>query len=99
MPTSIPEIISNCRKTQNMSLREFATALSEPMKERGGKISHQAVKNWEKGALPSFFWMISLTLAIPDKTDWRFKLAMDVLAVLKPEIWRLPEAFVKEHAE
>lgn len=103
MQKSIPELISNTRKSQNMSLRAFAEALSEPLKERGGEISHQQIKNWEKGKyLPSYFWMISLAMACTSGTnetiisdngkkicvDWRFKLAIDILAILKPNLWR-----------
>src|SRR4030042_2872160 len=64
------------------SLREFAGDLSSKMVE---PISYQTIKNWEDGTYkPAYYLILAIAL---HNDDWRRQFALDILAVLKPELY------------
>ena len=63
------------------SLREFASDLSSKMPE---SISYQTIKNWEDGVYkPGYYEILAIAL---HNDDWRRQFALEILAVLKPEL-------------
>jgi len=65
------------------SLREFAADLSSKMDE---PISYQTIKNWEDGARrPAYNIVLAIAL---QNEDWRRQFALEILAVLKPELYQ-----------
>ena len=65
------------------SLREFAADLSCKMPE---SISYQTIKNWEDGATkPGYYEILAIAL---QNDDWRRQFALEILAVLKPELYQ-----------
>lgn len=79
MNKSISEIIIEYRGDK--SLREFAFELSNKMPE---PIPYQTIKNWEDGIKPAFYTILAIAL---HNDDWRRQFALDILAVLKPEMY------------
>jgi len=61
------------------TLRAFAAELSTKMLE---PISHQSIKNWEGGTIPSYYLILAIAL---HNDDWRRDFALEILAVLKAE--------------
>ncbi|OGC95327.1 MAG: hypothetical protein A2W25_05265 [candidate division Zixibacteria bacterium RBG_16_53_22] len=80
MTTKISEIISKYRGDK--SLRDFATDLSEKMPE---SISHQTIKNWEEGIKPQYYTILAIFITYD---DWRGAFALEILRVLKPELYK-----------
>ena len=78
-----PSIVKEYRQKQQLSLRDFAAALSDG--QAGDGISYQSIRNWETGVYtPS----IDLFMALAMKTgDWRRDFAFDCLAALRPDIY------------
>lgn len=67
----------------NLTQREFADALNERL--NGDKVTHTTVNYWLKGkTIPSTDF---LTLVLIRYHDWRFDLALALLAAKKPEVW------------
>lgn len=65
------------------SLREFAADLSSGMPE---SISHQTIKNWEDGVTkPEYYEILAIAL---HNDDWRRDFALQILRVLKPELYQ-----------
>jgi len=65
------------------SLRDFAADLSAKMDE---PISHQTIKNWEDGTRkPKYNIVLAIAL---QNDDWRRRFALEILAVLKPELYQ-----------
>ena len=65
------------------SLREFAADLSSNMPK---SISYQTIKNWEDGATkPGYYEILAIAL---QNDDWRRQFALEILAVLKPELYK-----------
>jgi len=65
------------------SLRDFAADLSVKMVE---PISYQTIKNWEDGATrPAYYLVLAIAL---HNDDWRRTFALEILAVLKPELYQ-----------
>jgi hypothetical protein len=63
------------------SLREFAADLSSKLPE---PISYTSIKNWEdKVFIPAYYPMLAIAL---HNDDWRRQFALEILAVLKPEL-------------
>lgn len=61
------------------TLRAFAAELSTKMLE---PVSHQSIKNWEEGTIPSYYLILAIAL---HNDDWRRDFALEILAVLKAE--------------
>ena len=61
------------------TLRAFAAELSTKMLE---PVSHQSIKNWEGGTIPSYYLILAIAL---HNDDWRRDFALEILAVLKAE--------------
>ena len=104
LPTkkAIADIVRNYRKLQgksrgrDLSLRKFAAALTEVLQAFGGGLSHQTVKNWQdRTHLPSPFYMMLIAFNAP--ADWRRDFARDILAALRPDIYR-PATKIGEQA-
>src|SRR4030042_5435282 len=77
---SISLIVTRYR--DGKTLREFAADLSSKMVE---PISYQTIKNWEDGAYkPAFYLIMAIAL---QNDDWRRQFALEILAVLKPELY------------
>ncbi len=65
------------------SLRDFAGDLSSKMIE---PISYQTIKNWEDGTfIPAYNTVLVIAL---QNDDWRRQFALEILAVLKPELYK-----------
>ena len=63
------------------SLRDFAADLSSKLPE---PISYVSIKNWEdKVFIPAYYPMLAIAL---HNDDWRRQFALEILAVLKPEL-------------
>jgi len=78
---SISLIVTRYRNQK--SLREFAADLSSKMPE---SISYQTIKNWEDGATkPGYYEILAIAL---QNEDWRRQFALEILAVLKPELYQ-----------
>ena len=77
---TIPEIVSKYRGEK--SLREFVADLNSKISE---PLSHQTIKDWEDGKYPPSSRTI-LPIAI-QYSDWRRKFALDILAVLDPNLY------------
>ena len=70
-----------------ISLRDFADTLNEILTSLSEDISHQTVKNWEDRVhLPRTHYMIFIALQSPN--DWRQDFAQDILAALRPKLYR-----------
>jgi transcriptional regulator with XRE-family HTH domain len=83
---TIPEIICKYRAEQGLNQEQFANLLTENMPS---SLSKQAVSYWENGNWkPAYYFLLTLTLVY---TDWRRDMALECLAVLKPELYA-PEA-------
>jgi len=65
------------------SLRDFASDLSSKMPE---SISYQTIKNWEDGATKPRYYEIS-AIALQNE-DWRRQFALEILAVLRPDLYK-----------
>jgi hypothetical protein len=84
------------RRDKPLPLRAFASALSDVVAPFGGGISHQTVKNWEDGLhLPEGFFMMQVAHHAPE--DWRRDFAQDILAALRPDIYK-PATVLAEQA-
>ncbi len=65
------------------SLREFAADLSSTMVE---PISYNTIRDWENRTfLPRYYTILPIAL---NYDDWRRKFALEILAVLKPELYQ-----------
>jgi len=81
---TIPEIFKKYRNGQ--SLRKFAASLSEKLPE---PISYMAIKFWEDGThKPRYYNIIPLTTHY---SDWRRDFALEILAVLRPDLYAIAE--------
>ncbi len=80
MIMTISEIVSKYRGEK--SLREFAGELSSKMVE---PIPHQSIKNWEDGIIPAYNTILLIAL---QNDDWRRQFALEILEVLKPELYK-----------
>lgn len=77
---SIPTIVSKYRGEK--TLREFAAEVSEKLAD---PITYQTIKNWEDGAfIPSYYFILAVAM---HNDDWRRDMALEILAVLKPELY------------
>lgn len=64
------------------TLREFAAEVSEKLAD---PITYQTIKNWEDGAfIPSYYFILAVAM---HNNDWRRDMALEILAVLKPELY------------
>jgi transcriptional regulator with XRE-family HTH domain len=83
--TKVQQIVSEYRKAQGLSLREFAEQLSAATTQFGPlgfRVTHTSVDNWEKGAfVPDFRELARLAIFV---RDWRGEFATDVLAAMIP---------------
>lgn len=80
---TIPEIICKYRSECELTLEGFANALMEKLP---GDITKQAISYWENGNWkPGYFFLLTLTLVY---ADWRRDMALECLAVLKPELYQ-----------
>ncbi|OGC95276.1 MAG: hypothetical protein A2029_01460 [Chloroflexi bacterium RBG_19FT_COMBO_47_9] len=77
---NISEIVSKYRGEK--SLREFAIDLSDHLPE---PISYQSIKNWEDGIKPSYYTILAIFITYD---DWRGAFALEILRVLKPELYK-----------
>jgi len=65
------------------SLREFAGDLSSKMPE---PISYSIIRDWEnKIYLPRYYTILPIVL---NYEDWRRQFALEILAVLKPDLYK-----------
>ena len=72
-----------CRYRGTKSLREFAADLSNKMPE---PISHAIIRDWENQTyLPRYYTILPIAL---NYEDWRRQFALEILAVLKPELYK-----------
>jgi hypothetical protein len=79
-------IMAGTSKAQ-VTLRAFASALTDAVRSRGRRVSYQSIKNWEDCRhLPDGFFMMRLAKA--GRHDWRGSFAKDVLAALYPGSFR-----------
>jgi len=79
---AISKIVKATRSAHELSLREFAAALSDSL----GGISHTTVKNWEDGLeTPRPLTLLPIMLQFD---DWRRDLAFDILSVLNPGLYK-----------
>jgi transcriptional regulator with XRE-family HTH domain len=79
---TIPEIIKKYREQQGLSQEAFAEQL---VSEINTGLTKQAVSYWENGDWkPGYFLLLTLTLVY---TDWRRDMALECLAILKPELY------------
>lgn len=77
---SIPSIVSKYRGEK--TLRKFAAEVSEKLAD---PITYQTIKNWEDGAfIPSYYFILAVAM---HNDDWRRDMALEILAVLKPEFY------------
>ncbi len=64
------------------SLRDFAGDLSSRMDK---PITYQTIKNWEDGTRqPDYYFILAVSL---QNDDWRRQFALEILAVIKPELY------------
>jgi transcriptional regulator with XRE-family HTH domain len=90
----VRKIVSEYRKQRGESLRDFAKALTDGLKE-GDQVSYQTIKNWEDGIhQPKFDFLLTLVMTL---RDWRSDFAFDVLSAMKPEIYP-PATSIGENA-
>jgi transcriptional regulator with XRE-family HTH domain len=79
---TIPEIIKKYREQQGLSQQAFADAL---VHIPGGDLTKQSVSYWENGTQnPGYYFLLVITLLYD---DWRRDMALECLAVLKPELY------------
>ena len=65
------------------SLREFAADISNKSPQ---SISHVTIKNWEDQIfVPEYYPILAIAL---NNDDWRRQFALEILAVLKPELYQ-----------
>lgn len=89
---AIAQIVNEYRRMLSdhprpLSLRKFASDLSEVLQPQGGRISHQSVKNWQdRKYLPKPFYMLQIARHAP--ADWRRDFALDILAIVLPQSYR-----------
>ena len=70
-----------------VSLRDFTNELNQILQNFDISISHQTVKNWEDRAhLPRAHYMIYIALQSPN--DWRRDFSQDILAALRPNLYK-----------
>lgn len=76
-------IVTAYRQTRELTLRDFAAALSE---HPSASFSYQTIKNWEDDATqPNVLELVALTVLYH---DWRMEFAGDCLAALRPRIFK-----------
>jgi transcriptional regulator with XRE-family HTH domain len=80
--TTIPEIVKKYRQEQQLTLREFAEALTTCC---GESVTYQTIHNWENGVHKPSKWILVRTLR--KCGDWRFDCADECLSVIDPKIW------------
>lgn len=82
----IRDIVEFYRNEQQLTLREFAAALSEQIIPTGGiPLSHPTIINWQSGRTEPPTDLLLLCLV--RYRDWRFDWALRCLAIKRPEIW------------
>ena len=81
---TIPEIICKYRIERNLSQEQFVERLTEKLQT---SLTKQIVSLWETGLRkPGYFLLLSMTLKY-GYGDWRRNMALECLAVLKPELY------------
>jgi transcriptional regulator with XRE-family HTH domain len=82
----ISTIIKKYREEQELTQQGFADAL---IVAPGGSLTKQQVSYWETGQQkPGYYFLLVITLLYD---DWRRDMALECLAVLKPDLFA-PEA-------
>jgi len=75
------EILKKYREERELTLQEFADELSDGLNSR---VFFQSVQQWESGKHePRKYLMVKLALQVD---GWRREMALDVLAVLDPQV-------------
>ena len=78
----IGEIVKKYRASQQMTLRDFAEALSIDSQT----VSYETIRNWEEGKYqPRYHFFIALMMCTK---DWRRDFAIDCLSFIKPDIYK-----------
>jgi transcriptional regulator with XRE-family HTH domain len=84
MTTPIQKIVSIYRKQKCLSLRDFASELSEGLNKED-QVTYETIRNWERGEYKPNFPL--LMVLVMKTRDWRMEFAFDILAAMKPEIY------------
>ncbi len=78
--SALSQIVIGYRRQQALSLRQFAAAVTAAS---GVRVSHQAIANWERGAIPSAEVVAKLSLS---SVAWCRNMGCELLTELLPEI-------------
>jgi hypothetical protein len=88
---AISDLIFAYRQTYGLedhplSFREFADLLNEILEPHDIHLSKQSIKNWEdRTSLPRVLYPLHISM---DAFDWRRDLAEDMLAALRPNLYK-----------
>ena len=81
--TPVADVVKAWRQAQGLTLRAFAEALNEGLRNTG--VSFQAVGAWEKGRNEPDTDFLLMCMVVYG--DWRSKFALACLRAKMPEFW------------
>jgi len=76
-------------------LGEFAALLSLPLQSQGRTITPEEVSAWEQGRCPPPDDLVNLIRLLARPNSWQWRLAGDLRAVKKPQVFRASSPIVR----